>query len=219
MSRVGKHPLLRPLFSGRRKRKSVGGQALSLAKKNRRFIKGNLEYHPTPILASTVFIENVAFAAAPNLNFMTMSGNDLETMVKSIRIRAIIQANQTSTLVDSWRVDLIRDKMPAGGSTATALLMYDDATPECVSFLSFNQKSRFEILRTWIGAFHKNVDSHFLIDEYVKINKKSTTKSDGSWTDGNMMTNSYWLVFWSDSAANFPTIRARFRIIIEGEED
>ncbi len=96
--------LFRPIV--RLPKKRPVAQALAMAKSNKREIRRLKQYHVSPALSSTAIVNATAFAAAPTITHLPVTGEGFDVLVKSLRLRGVIKANYTSALVDSWRVDV-----------------------------------------------------------------------------------------------------------------
>ncbi len=191
----------------RLKPKSKVDQALSIAKSNKKKLSTVAEMQLT-------VTENAetAFNATPIVKYLLPAGSDLKTMMTSVQLRGIIKRNVASDAIDDYRFDLVLDREPAG-TAVTPLLVYGSASPELGDFKNINLLRRFKILRTMIGAFGEsgNGVSHKVIEWFVKLNLIAECKSAG-FSQANITKNALYLIYWTTSGANQPTIKCQTRI-------
>ncbi len=197
------------------KPKSKAAQALSLAKKNKSRIKSGLEYFSFPAPAETAFLDAQALSTTIRADLLGMVGHNDDVLVKSIQLKLNIQQNLTSSLSDTWRVDLICDTAPQFDTPPTGLMLFGDATPATYTFYDFPIVKRYRVLRSWRGVFNESSIVNEVIDAYVKINRKTLSKSLGSFTESSITRNKYYLISWTDAGANQPTISGRFRLVTQ----
>ncbi len=189
------------------KPKSKVDQALSIAKSNKKKLSTVAEMQ----LTATVNAET-AFNATPIIKYVLPVGEGLKTLMTSVQCRGIIKRNVASDSIDDYRLDLVLDREPAG-TEVTPLLVYGTANPELGDFKNINLLRRFKILRTMIGAFGEsgNGVSHRVINWFVKLNLIAECKSAG-FSQANISKNAIYLIYWTTSGANQPTIKCQIRV-------
>ncbi len=155
---------------------------------------------------------NVTMSATPQYVYIVPIGTGMKTKLKSVRVRGHIKQDPTSTLVDAYRIDLVLDRSPAK-TEITALLYLGSAGPYYGHFQNKKQLSRYKILRTKMGVFDKGVEGRSIdtLDWYVPLNLIAESDTDGGYAQGNIVKNAIYIVYWSDSAANFPITRFNYR--------
>lgn len=198
--RFGRYPV---------RKKSKAEQALAKARKNERKLSTAVE-----VVQATAVTSTDAFNSTPRVDLITLSGDGLKTMIKSVQVKGTIKQDLASTAADDWRVDLVLDREP-NGTEVTPLLFYGTATPTIGAFKNIIYKKRFKILRTESGIFNENTVVGHIINWYVRLNLIAETKTVNSWTQSNMTKNALYLIYWTTAGANQPVPAFQSRAICQ----
>ncbi len=198
-------------------RRSEAKQALNMAKRNKAKINQGLEYFGFPVPAETAFLDQQALSTTIRADYIKVVGHEHDTLVKSIQLKMNVQQNLASALSDTWRVDLICDQQPDAVVPIGALL-YGSATPKTYTFYDYAITRRFRVIRSWRGVFEPATVTNRTIDAYIKINRKTLTKTLSNYDADQISKNAYYLISWTDAVANQPILSARFRTITEDKD-
>ncbi len=192
----------------RRKKKGVASQALVLAKSNKSRLAGVVELQHTGTVNS-----ETAFNVTPIVDYYPAVGAGQKTQMKYLSIRGLIKRNVASDAIDDYRVDIILDRQPAGVK-ATVANIYGSANPELGDPLNVLHRTRYKLLRTMLGAFGEsgNGVAARAINWKIPLNLIGTTKANGDFSQGNVLKNAVYIVYWTTSAANQPTMRCNGQI-------
>ncbi len=196
------------------KKPTIGQEALNMAKRNKRNIKEISE-----VVLGIAVSKVGAFNATPNVTYVSdVPGNGTSCKLRSIRVKGTIKRDVASLLIDDWRVDLVLDRLP-GGSALTPLLYLGSATPTMGAFKNILMKKRYRILRTEFGHFDEggNGKSAHEIDWYVKLNLIAKSKAIDDFTQGNIIANAIYLVYWTTAVANQPISALQTIVYIDSE--
>ncbi len=194
-----------------KKKKTEGAQALVIAKKVDRKQKQDLEYFEAVGIPLAV----VALNATPtSLALLLADLQGFKMQMLSVQVRGVIKQNLASAIIDDYRMDIVLDRRPDGG-TITPALVYGSATPKIYAFKHFGNKTRFKILRSIRGYLSSSEGSNSfrVINEYVKLNLSYESKSRDSETEANSIKNMIYLIFWTTASANQPTIEVHHKIV------
>ncbi len=195
------------------KQKSKADQALSLAKSNKRNILEDRGIN----LDNYVLAHGTALNATPVVRYIGPSQmKDYKIRMYNIYLDMIIRYNVTATSIDDYRFDIVLDRAP-NGVTLTPLLYLASATPTVTALKIVGGQGRYEILRSYSGCVFEETDSFVHVKDKIPINKMFVSKVTGSTTNVNCIKNAIFVVMWTTSGANQPTIGYNLRLTTPDE--
>lgn len=136
-------------------------------------------------------------------NGITMDGE--KATLLWMRFRGFVQA--ASATPKSFRIDVVLDKLPVGGTTATRDLIYGGTAAPMTTLMNMKNPhyyERFKILMSIAGIVSTGGKESYVFDRVLRINRKIETKST-TYAQANQTKNAILLVLWSDDAADQPT--------------
>jgi len=111
----------------------------------------------------------------------------------------------------NWRFDLVLDRTPAKVAISIADL-YDTSTPDITALMSFDNRERFKICRSYSGYFDNDISVEKII--HFKYRSGLVMESDGTvYAQNKILKNAYYLIYWTDVASNQPTLEGTARIV------
>lgn len=191
----------------KRAKGSKADQALRLAKKNDKAVKGLTEFK-----ANNINLGATALNATPAVSYLEPLGNGFDTQIVSVYVKGVIKQNLTSTIIDDYRLDLVLDREP-NKVAITPLLYLQSATPAVYNHKVFEDRSRYKIIKSWSGYFKKDDSVARKLDGFYSINLKAKNDTVDDFGQTHILNNALYLVYWTTAASNQPTIEFKTRIV------
>lgn len=195
----------RPGFSkyqGKRKPQAsqIAQQALKMAKANRSF-------------ASTLYtlLDTMTGSKIPEVTYIqppdNAGGGEKQT-IQEIEFNLIVKMGAGDS---NWRVDIVLDRMPSKATLSLADV-YDDNTPECTALMSFDNRERYKICKSYQGFLSLTENNTHQILKF-SVPSGLVAEADGTvFNQSNILKNAYYLVYWADAVTGFPVIQGDYRI-------
>ena len=132
--------------------------------------------------------------------------------ISYIEGRIFVRRNLTSAVIDTWRVDLVLDRQPAGVVLNYADLYNSDATPRPTALMDYDAQSRYKFVKSWSGAFGPQDNQFKMINFKVRSGLKVEADSRIPYQD-SVNKNAYYLVWFTNAATNMPLITYDIQIV------
>lgn len=178
----------------------IAQKALKIAKATRTY--SFVDYTINDTMTGSLTPEK-QFLSPPNTDGERQTIQDIECFVK------ITHDIGSAGIVD-WRMDLVLDRQPSK-VTLDFADCYESATPETTALLSFNNRERYKICKSYTGYLDNDVATERII--HFKYRSGLVCEADGTvYSQANILKNAYYLVYWSNSTANHPSIVGTVRV-------
>ena len=186
-----------------RARRTVGTvKAIRTARKALKIANKNIDMVNASVEADNL---DLPLTAAPAVEYLQPAGTRERCTYDSLTGRIWIRRAQASTDIDSWRCDIVLDRQP-NGVVLDVLKVYDDATPQITALLNFNERDRYKIVKSYTGSFAINGNS---VSRSISFKLKTGLICESitnSFAQNEIQKNAYYLVYWTESTVNVPSI-------------
>jgi len=157
----------------------------------------------------------VAFTVnnAPQILYLQPPTTDgSKQTISYIEGKIFVRRNLSSTVIETWRVDLVLDRQPAGVILSYADLYNSDATPRPTALMDYDAKSRYKFVKSWSGAFGPQDNQfkmiNFMVRSGLKVEADDVTPSQAS-----VNKNAYYLIWFTNASANPPLITYDVQVV------
>lgn len=180
----------------------IAQQALRMAKSNRSY--SSIAYTLLDTMTGSK-IPEITYIQPPD----NAGGGEKQT-IQDLEFNLIVKIGAGN--VDSnWRVDLVLDRMPTK-AVLNLSDVYDDNTPECTALMSFDNRERYKICKSYQGFLSVAENNIHQILKFT-VTSGLVAEADGTvFSQANILKNAYYLVYWADAITGFPTIQGDYRI-------
>lgn len=192
-------------LSGRRVRaRKTNGTAKTqrIAKKALKIANKNIDMRNN-LLSRDGF--TLPVGAVITVDYLEPDGNRERLTYSQIEGKVWIRQAQASIEHDSWRCDLVLDRQP-NGVVLDLVKVYGDATPKITALLTFNERDRYKIVRSWQGSFSDDSGTGARSFHFIQKTGLVAESSANTFTQALITKNAYYFVFWTESAVATPII-------------
>jgi len=179
----------------------IAQKALKMAKNNRTFASVDF-----PIS------DSLGPSNTPDILFLSPANTDGDRQtINEIELKCFIEHNASNTGIVNWRLDLVLDRSPAKTILSLADL-YETANPEPSALLTFNDRERYKLCKSYYGYFQNSI----MTCRHIHFKYKSGLVSEadgGTYSQSKIQKNAYYLVYWTDVASNVPVITGTVRVV------
>jgi len=143
--------------------------------------------------------------AVITVDYLEPDGNRERLTYSQIEGKVWIRQDIASIQHDSWRCDLVLDRQP-NGVVLDLVKVYGNATPKITALLTFNERDRYKIVRSWQGSFNESTGTGARSFSFTQKTGLIAESSAQTFTQALITKNAYYFVFWTESAAAPPII-------------